>query len=130
MSLFKPKHDWGDIIPTLPAVRPCKRCGIHVQAGAGDIDLLPRDMKFAITYRDCQKSEYTQHQMDVASTDSYKQGWLAGQNSGLGLQPDFTQKFFEKIRLNPNTQVYEIPVEAYLVLKDKLATDPVNPEGL
>jgi hypothetical protein len=130
MNIFKPKHEWGKVIPTIPATQPCVRCGIVRQAGHGDIDDLPHDMNFAVLAdkRPCQEAKYTQYQLDHEAEVSYKTGWVKGQDSGIHLQGDFTREFFRMIRLNPDNRMYQIPLETYDILKMQMARQPESKE--
>lgn len=68
------RHEFGDIIPTIPKTRKCKRCGGYVIAEKierwnhdepplRDPDLLPLDMRFINKRDKCQKSQYTEYEL-------------------------------------------------------------------
>ena len=133
--MSKQNHSFGETLGTIPDVKCCGRCGKYVEIegtrgaiiddfGTAHLSDLPREIwtNMAGIYCDA-KLEYTQYQLDKSVDNAYRDGWFDGQQSGIGLQPEFSQQFFSKIRLNPDTLLYEIPQESYAILKQKIAID-------
>lgn len=133
MGLFKKsvEHDFGDELGTCPNVRKCKKCGLYQQVshpmdslilddfGTAHLSDLPLEIFTNMAGAECEAvAVYTKYEFDDALEAQRHRSWADGQNSGIHLQPEFSKLFFEKIRLNPDRMVYEIPQESYQTLKD------------
>ena len=67
--------------------------------------------------------EYTLDNLVEAESRSFNRGFYVGQAASLKLDFEFSKNFFKKIRLNPDTQMYEIPKETYEILKMQILKD-------
>lgn len=138
------KHESGNPIGTIPNVSRCNKCGKYLEipgtrgqilddSGTAHLSDLPREIFTNMAPRKCQaKLEFTKHQLDNAAESAYHDGWINGQQTAIGLRPEFSQQFFSKIRRNPNTKVFEVPEETYDILKTQfvLSPPPQNEAGL
>lgn len=124
------EHDWSNTIPMVPAVQQCNRCGNYKQVGPGYRVNLPNEINLNLTdtverFTYCTaEALYTQHQLDKQLKGTFNGAWVDGQSKGISLQPDFTKEFFKKLKKNPNTLMYEIPIETYDILKDRFIKEP------
>lgn len=66
---------------------------------------------------------YTKNQINEIKKRSYRAGWVAGQDSGIRLQGDFTREFFKLATWNQHNLTYSIPKEAHDILKDRFMID-------
>jgi len=126
------KHQFGDIIPTVPKTRKCERCGGYVIAEKigewhngtppmNDPGLLPFDMEL-VKSRKCQDPKYTEYELQ----ESLREASEYGRHEAIRLRPEFEKEMLKKFRFNVQTQRYEMPKEQYYILRDKFANNPSN----